>query len=71
MTSTPMTSPVTPVESNSIYQATPVESAPVETSPSDVVPQVEGGNGAQNIPRSPIVDPNAFIIRGGKYAGSN
>ena len=50
-------------------------SAPMEynTAPVEVTPQAApapaAGSGARNIPRAPVVDPNAFIIRGSKYAG--
>ena len=53
--------------------AMPTEAGtPVEMTPTEVTPAVEPaeGSGASNIPRTPVVDPNAFIIRGGKYAGN-
>lgn len=48
---------------------TPTEAAPTEATPS--VEPVEGGSGARTFPRTPVVDPNAFIIRGGKYTANN
>lgn len=54
-------------------QAVPTQAAPVEATPA-VEPSVEptpSGSGALNLPRTPVVDPNAFIIRGGKYTVNN
>ncbi|MDB4778153.1 hypothetical protein OAG68_01725 [bacterium] len=55
-------------------QPTPMQGvAPTETMTPSVQPSVEPveGAGARNFPRTPVVDPNAFIIRGGKYTASN
>ena len=53
------------------YNTAPVEATPqaVPSAPTVPVAPVEAGSGARNIPRAPVVDPNAFIIRGSKYAG--
>ena len=51
--------------------AAPMEynTAPVEVTPQAAPSAPAAGSGARNIPRAPVVDPNAFIIRGSKYAG--
>ena len=53
--------------------ATPMQTLPTEASPAvtPTVEPVEAGAGAQLNPRNPVVDPNAFIIRGGKYTVKN
>lgn len=60
----PMTQP-TPM------QGAPAQAVPTETMTPSVQPSVEPveGSGAYN--RTPVVDPNAFIIRGGKYTANN
>lgn len=55
-------------------QMTPTEAAPTTDATPNVQPSVEpveGGSGARSFPRTPVVDPNAFIIRGGKYTANN
>jgi hypothetical protein len=49
-------------------QTLPTEASPAVT---PTVEPVEAGAGAQLNPRNPVVDPNAFIIRGGKYTVKN
>ena len=54
---------MTPTEATPANDATPAVESQVEP--------VEGGSGARTFPRTPVVDPNAFIIRGSKYTASS